>query len=115
MKKLIFLSALFLLVSISSINGQGGPIFDSDSSFKEGNFKEEQMDRTTVLTVEETKKANNLGGQGGACGFATFNTNTKYTPIDGGITQVVGWGGLGYGVTQIKKRNNVVKNLNMDV
>lgn len=114
MKKLIFLSALSLLVSFGSLNGQGGPVFGSDSPFEESNQKEEQMDRTTVLSVEESKKANNRGGQGGAGGFAAFNTNTKDTPIDGGITLVIG-GLLGYGISQIKKRNNQVKDSDMNV
>ena len=114
MKKIIFLSVLSLLVLFGSLNGQGGPVFGSDSPFEESNQNEEQMDRTSVLTADESKKANNRGGQGGAGGFATFNTNTKDVPIDNGVILVV-IALVGYGVIQIQKKLKINADLNMNV
>lgn len=114
MKKSIFLSALFILVSYESLNGQGGPIFGSDSPFEQSNQKAEQMDRSAIKSVDETKKANNRGGQGGAGGFANFNTNTQDVPIDNGALFVV-IALVGYGAIQIQKKLKRNSDLNMHV
>ena len=114
MKKSIFLSALLILASYESLNGQGGPIFGSDSPFEESNLKEEQMDRSALKSADETKKANNRGGQGGAGGFANFNTNTQDVPIDNGVILVV-IALVGYGAIQIQKKLKRNADLNMHV
>lgn len=114
MKKLIFLSTLSLLVSFGSLNGQGGPIFGSDSPFEETNKADEQMDKSAIKSAYETKKANNRGGQGGSGGFANFNTNTQDVPIDNGALFVV-IALVGYGAIQIQKKLKRNSDLNMHV
>ena len=116
MKKMKLIIVLAIL-SIGRLSAQGDGIqgFGSESPWENVDQGAENMDKGSMKHANEDKKANNRGGQGGAGGFAAFNTNTKDVPIDNGVILVV-IALVGYGVIQIQKKlKKCNADLNMNV
>ena len=107
MKKTRLLIVVAML-TIGSASSQGGGMtgFSSESPWQSVDQGAENMDKGFMQEATEGKKASNRGGQGGAGGFASFNTNSKDVPIDSGIVFVIVFF-VGFGIYQIRKTKQI--------